>query len=173
MCYSSHTRIPKPWPLWITRHSFIWNYIGSIGICMRLRTANLCFFHIHSSWSVVKDSFFHPFSCAHGSDLLFALTFKEDPSNSNFWDYRYHILCTLKMCKNTLTERLFLLTKTWDLVQSPPNFAQVLGDETDFTKPNTIRGIERFLVNCSEAVSKVYSRYGSLETSFFRPYLIQ
>ena len=40
----------------------------------------------------------------------------------------------------------------YDLIQ------QALGDETDFTKPHTMRVIEKFLVDCSEAVSKRYTR---------------
>lgn len=35
---------------------------------------------------------------------------------------------------------------------------QALGDETDFTKPHTMRVIEKFLVDCSEAVSTRYTR---------------
>ncbi|KAJ7339580.1 hypothetical protein OS493_005983 [Desmophyllum pertusum] len=37
---------------------------------------------------------------------------------------------------------------------------KALGDETDFTKPHTMRVIEKFLVDCSEAVSKRYTSYG-------------
>ncbi|KAK2555497.1 E3 ubiquitin-protein ligase rnf213-alpha [Acropora cervicornis] len=37
---------------------------------------------------------------------------------------------------------------------------KALGDETDFSKPDTIRVIEKFLVDCSEAVSKRYTSYG-------------
>ncbi|XP_022783821.1 E3 ubiquitin-protein ligase rnf213-alpha-like [Stylophora pistillata] len=37
---------------------------------------------------------------------------------------------------------------------------KALGDETDFTKPQTMRVIEKFLVDCSEAVSKRYTSYG-------------
>ncbi|XP_068694638.1 E3 ubiquitin-protein ligase rnf213-alpha-like [Montipora foliosa] len=37
---------------------------------------------------------------------------------------------------------------------------KALGDETDFTKPDTMRVIEKFLVDCSEAVSKRYTSYG-------------
>ena len=79
------------------------------------------------------------------------------------------------MSKNVLTEKFFLPTKTSDSVHSPPNFSQALGDETDFSKPDTIRVIEKFLVDCSEAVSKRYTRYGALEKrlSCFRAYLIQ
>ena len=36
---------------------------------------------------------FHPFNCTHGSILLFALTFIEDPSHTNCCDRSYHILC--------------------------------------------------------------------------------
>ncbi|XP_078381354.1 E3 ubiquitin-protein ligase rnf213-alpha-like isoform X3 [Oculina patagonica] len=37
---------------------------------------------------------------------------------------------------------------------------KALGDETDFTKPHTMQVIEKFLVDCSEAVSKRYTSYG-------------
>ncbi|XP_068694646.1 E3 ubiquitin-protein ligase rnf213-alpha-like isoform X2 [Montipora foliosa] len=37
---------------------------------------------------------------------------------------------------------------------------KALGVETDFTKPDTMRVIEKFLVDCSEAVSKRYTSYG-------------
>ena len=36
---------------------------------------------------------------------------------------------------------------------------QALGEDTDFAKPHTMRVIEKFLVDCSEAVSKRYTRY--------------
>lgn len=55
-------------------------------------------------------------------------------------------------------------------MHSPPTFLQALGDETDFSKPEAIRVIEKFLVHCSEAVSKRCIRYGVLETSYFRPH---
>ena len=35
---------------------------------------------------------------------------------------------------------------------------QALGEDTDFAKPHTMRVIEKFLVDCSEAVSKRYTR---------------
>ena len=57
-------------------------------------------------------------------------------------------------------------------MHSLPTFSQALGDETDFSKPETIRVIETFLVHCSEAVSKRCIRYGVLETSYFRLHLI-
>ena len=38
------------------------------------------------------------------------------------------------------------------------SFKQALGDEADFAKPQTMRVIEKFLVDCSEAVSKRYTR---------------
>ena len=58
-------------------------------------------------------------------------------------------------------------------MHSSPNFSQALGDETDFSRPDTIRVIEKFLVDCSEAVSKRYTRYGAIKTSYCRPHLIE
>ncbi|PFX29705.1 E3 ubiquitin-protein ligase RNF213 [Stylophora pistillata] len=45
---------------------------------------------------------------------------------------------------------------------------KALGDETDFTKPQTMRVIEKFLVDCSEVVSKRYTRKAVREHFDFR-----
>ena len=67
------------------------------------------------------------------------------------------------MCQSVLFPRFFLPTKTWDWEHSRSNFSQALGDETDFSKPDAIRVIEKFLVDCSEAVSKRWEFFVSAD----------
>ena len=66
---------------------------------------------------------------------------------------------TMNMAFNETFENWIQCWGLYDLIQqSKKPSLQALGDETDFTKPHTMRVIEKFLVDCSEAVSKRYTR---------------
>ena len=58
-----------------------------------------------------------------------------------------YLSCILQLCNTCLIKILSL---------------QALGEDADFAKPHTMRVIEKFLVDCSEAVSKRYTRYDCL-----------